>query len=113
MAKKKVEVAEVVKTSKATIKQFDTIVRPVITEKTMALMQAQNKVTIEVPASSNRTEIKLAFEAVFGVKVESVNIANVRANKTRRGGRYEGRIPGYKKAIVQVAEGEAIDLFKE
>lgn len=111
MAKKKAVAAAPAK--KATIKQFDTIVRPIITEKTMALMQAQNKVTIQVPARSNKTEVKLAFEAVFGVKVTNVNIVNVRAEKTRRGGRFEGKIPGYKKAIVQVKEGEAIDLFKE
>ncbi|MGI6713678.1 MAG: 50S ribosomal protein L23 [Bacilli bacterium] len=96
-----------------TVKQFDTIIRPVITEKTMALMQNQNKVTVEVPADANKTAIKLAFEAVFNVQVEGVNIANVRAQKTRRGGRYQGTIPGYKKAIVTVAEGEAIDLFRE
>lgn len=106
---KKVEV----KARKVTVHQFDLIVRPIITEKTMALMQNQNKVTVEVPADANKTAIKLAFEAVFNVKVENVNISNVRAEKTRRGGKHEGRIPGYKKAIVSVATGDAIDLFKE
>lgn len=98
---------------KATIAQFDTIVRPVITEKTMSLIQEQNKVTVEVPANANRAQVKLAFESVFNVKVLSVNISNVRAKSTRRGGKFEGTVPGYKKAIVTVAEGEAIDLFKE
>ncbi|HKM11511.1 MAG: 50S ribosomal protein L23 [Bacilli bacterium] len=113
MARTKKVAKKVEQVRKATVKQYDTIVRPIITEKSMALMQSQNKVTVEVPADANKTAIKLAFEAVFNVKVENVNISNVRSEKTRRGGRYEGHVPGYKKAIVTVAEGDAIDLFKE
>lgn len=113
MAKKKEVAKEVVVTKKPTIKQFDVILRPVITEKTMALMQAQNKVTVEVLKSSSKQEIKDAFEAVFGVKVENVNTVNVRSDKTRRGTQYPGRTRGYKKAVVTVADGEAIDLFRE
>ena len=79
----------------------------------MALMQEQNKVTVKVLANANRAEVKKAFEKVFGVKVTGVNIIKVRATETTRGGRYKGTIPGYKKAIVTVAEGEALDLFKE
>ncbi len=98
---------------KATIAQFDLIVRPIITEKTMALMQDQNKVTIEVPKSANKDAIKDAFEAVFNVTVTDVKVINTTGKKTRRGGRYEGTIPAVKKAIVTVKEGQAIDLFKE
>jgi len=98
---------------KSSIKDFDTIIRPIITEKTMSLIQEQNKVTVEVDPKANRAAIKLAFEAVFGVKVSNVHIANVRAKSTRRGGRYEGSVPGFKKAIVTLAEGQALDLFKE
>lgn len=101
------------KVSKATIHQFDTIVEPVITEKTMSLMQEQNKVTLKVSSKANRADVKKAFEAVFGVKALNVNIVNVRGKETTRGGRYKGTIPGYKKAIVTIAEGEALDLFKE
>ena len=79
----------------------------------MSLMQEQNKVTVKVLANANRAEVKKAFEKVFGVKVTGVNIIKVRATETTRGGRYKGTIPGYKKAIVTVAEGEALDLFKE
>jgi len=101
------------KLSKATVRDYDVIIEPVLTEKTMALMQEQNKVTVKVLAKTNRAEVKKAFEKVFGVKVTNVNIVNVRATETTRGGRYKGSIPGYKKAIVTVAEGEALDLFKE
>ena len=109
MAKK----ATAAKVNKATVHDFDTIIEPVLTEKTMALMQEQNKVTVKVSPKANRAEVKKAFQNVFGVKVTEVNIINVRATETSRGGRYKGTIPGFKKAIVTVAEGEAIDLFKE
>ncbi len=109
MAKK----AKEAKLSKATIHDYDVIVEPVLTEKTMALVQEQNKVTVKVSKTANRAEVKKAFQNIFGVKVTEVNIINVRATETSRGGRYKGTIPGFKKAIVTVAEGEAIDLFKE
>lgn len=115
-AKKKTE-AKVKKVesrfAKAMLQDFDTILRPVITEKTMALMQEQNKATFRVAPGANRAQVKLAFERVFGVKATDVRILNVLPKNTRRGGRYEGKISGYKKAIVTVAEGEALDLFKE
>ena len=101
------------KAKKGNIRYFDSIIRPIITEKTMALIQEQNKVTVEVAETCDRDAVKLAFESVFGVKVAHVNIINVRAKSTRRGGRYQGSVPGFKKAIVTLAEGQALDLFKE
>jgi large subunit ribosomal protein L23 len=106
----KVEVKAVKNVS---MKTFETILRPVITEKTMAQIQNLNKVTVEVNPKSNRTEIKLAFEALYKVKVENVHIVNVLAHETRRGGKYKGSVPGFKKAIVTLSEGQALDLFKE
>ena len=79
----------------------------------MALMQNENKVTVKVLETANKTEIKLAFERIFQVKVTDVKVLNQRAKSTTRGTRYAGRISGFKKAVVTVAEGEAIDLFKE
>ena len=99
--------------AKATIHDFDVIIEPVITEKTMSLMQEQNKVTVKVSKKANRADVKKAFEKVFGVKALNVNIINVPSKETTRGGRYKGTISGFKKAIVTIAEGEAIDLFKE
>lgn len=115
MARAKKEEVKAVKHdfSRPTEHDFDVIKAPKITEKTMSLMQDQNKVTVEVAPNANKTEIKLAFQRIFQVKVEDVKIVNVRAKQTTRGTRYHGVISGFKKAIVTVAEGEAIDLFKE
>ena len=110
-AKQKTEAAN--RFPKATEKDFTVIVKPLITEKTMALMQNENKVTVKVLDSANKTEIKLAFERIFQVKVTDVKVLNQRAKETTRGTRYAGSISGFKKAVVTVAEGEAIDLFKE
>jgi len=98
---------------KATEKDFEVIVKPLITEKSMSLMQNENKVTVKVLGSASKTEIKLAFQRLFQVKVTDVKVSNVRAKATTRGTRYQGSISGYKKAVVTIAEGEAIDLFKE
>ncbi len=111
MAKKKAENTN--RFPKATEKDFAVIVKPLITEKTMALMQNDNKVTVKVLDSANKTEIKLAFQRIFQVKVTDVKVLNQRAKSTTRGTRYQGSISGFKKAVVTVAEGEAIDLFKE
>ena len=111
MAKKKAENGN--RFPKATEKDFQVIVKPLITEKTMSLMQNENKVTVKVLDSANKTEIKLAFERIFQVKVTDVKVLNQRAKETTRGTRYAGTISGFKKAVVTVAEGEAIDLFKE
>lgn len=98
---------------KATEKDFSVIVKPIITEKAMALMQNENKVTLKVLPAATKVEIKLAFERIFQVKVDDVKVLNQRAKATTRGTRHPGKISGYKKAVVTVAEGEAIDLFKE
>ena len=112
-AKKKAEVKASNRFAKPTAKDFQVILEPRITEKSMDLMQNQNKITVKVLDSANKTEIKLAVERIFQVKVEDVRVSNVRAKSTTRGTRYQGKISGYKKAIVTIAEGEAIDLFKE
>ncbi len=109
---KKVKVEEL-QFGKPTLRDFEVVKKPRITEKSMELMQNENKITVEVLPTSNKTEIKLAFQRLFNVKVEDVKIINTLAKATRRGGRHSGHIPGFKKAIVSVAEGQAIDLFKE
>lgn len=99
--------------SSPTFRDYEAIIKPIITEKSMDLMQRLNQVTLKVQPDSNKAEIKAAFERIFQVKVVDVRILNVEAKATTRGSRYKGKISGYKKAIVTVAEGEAIDLFKE
>ena len=112
MARKK-KTEEAKRFPKATMRDFEVILEPIITEKTMTLMQDENKVTIKVLKSANKVEIKLAFERIFQVKVTDVKVVNVRAKELTRGTRYKGTLAGYKKAVVTIAEGEAIDLFKE
>lgn len=113
MARKKKDADNVARFPKATEKDFAVIVKPIITEKTMALMDSDNQVTVKVLATASKTEIKLAFERIFQVKVVDVRVVNVRSKAKSRGTRYKGVISGYKKAIVSVAEGEAIDLLKD
>ena len=112
-AKKKTEAPAKASFQKPTERDFAVIVKPVITEKSMDGMQNGNKVTIKVAPDANKTEVKLAFQRLFQVKVVDVRIVNVKPNATTRGTRYNGKIQGYKKAIVTIASGEAIDLFRE
>ncbi len=62
--------------------------------------------------NANKTEVKLAVETMFDVKVEKVNIMNVKP-KTKRMGRYEGKTNRRRKAIVKLAEGSTINYFGE
>ena len=112
-AKKKTEAPAKASFQKPTERDFAVIVKPVITEKSMDGMQNGNKVTVKVAPDANKTEVKLAFQRIFQVKVVDVRIVNVKPKATTRGTRYNGKIQGYKKAIVTIASGEAIDLFRE
>ena len=89
----------------------DVLKKPVLTEKSLILLE-QNKYTFDVDVNANKIEIKNAVEKMFNVKVESVNVMNVRP-KTKRVGRYTGKTNRRRKAIVKLAEGHKIDLFGE
>jgi large subunit ribosomal protein L23 len=97
----------------ATKHDYDVVAAPYITEKTMALLQNANKVTVKVAASANKTEIKESFQRLYQAKVDDVHIVNTSRKEKTRGGRYKGFVGGFKKAIVTLHEGSAIDLFKE
>jgi len=88
----------------------DVIKRPLITEKATELMQ-QGKYVFEVDRSANKTQIKRAVEAIFNVKVVKVNTIRMRG-KLRRQGRWIGRTPDRKKAIVTLQEGQRIPIFE-
>lgn len=88
----------------------DVLKKPVLTEKTMTLQANENKYTFDVDVNANKVEIKQAVEAMFGVKVESVNVMNVKP-KTKRMGRYEGKTNRRRKAIVKLAEGNEINYL--
>lgn len=109
MAKKNEE--KVVKVGKPTVKSYDCIIKPILSEETMKNMETQNKITVQVNKNSNKVEIKNAFEAIFGVKVKQVNVSNVRA-KDKRVGKYSGKTSSYKKAVITLAEGQSLDLLK-
>lgn len=90
----------------------DVLKKPVLTEKTMTLQAEENKYTFDVDVNANKTEVKQAVEAMFNVKVESVNIMNVKP-KAKRMGKYEGKTNRRRKAIVKLAEGNEINYFGE
>ena len=86
------------------------IKRPVITEKTTKLME-ENKYCFIVDPKANKTQIRQAVEEIFKVKVKSVNTLNT-LGKIKRMGRYEGRRPSWKRAIVTLEKGNRIEFFE-
>jgi len=87
----------------------DVVLRPVVSEKSYTLID-DNKYTFLVDPRSNKTEIKIAVEKIFGVKVLSVNTLN-RTGKVKRRGSSVGKRADTKRAIVTVAAGDRIELF--
>jgi large subunit ribosomal protein L23 len=86
------------------------IIRPVVTEKTYVLADA-GKYTFRVHDKSHKTQIRQAVEQMFDVKVVAVRTASVKSKPKRRGVT-SGRTRHWKKAIVQVAEGDSIPIFQ-
>jgi large subunit ribosomal protein L23 len=91
-----------------TVRHYDTILAPVITEKA-TLLSEQNKVVFQVAADASKDEIAAAVEALFKVNVTKVNTLNVKG-KTKRFRGIVGRRSDVKKAIVTLAEGQSIDI---
>ena len=87
----------------------DVLISPVVSEKSYSLLD-QNKYTFVVAPDANKTEIKIAVEKVFNVKVVSVNTLN-REGKSLRTRFGVGKRKDTKRAIVQVAAGDRIDIF--
>ena len=87
----------------------DILIAPVVSEKSYGLLD-DNKYTFVVHPDANKTEIKIAVEKVFGVKVTAVNTLN-RKGKTRRTRNGLGQRKSTKRAIVSVAAGQSIDIF--
>jgi large subunit ribosomal protein L23 len=87
----------------------DIIIAPVITEKSQIAISENNVYTFNVSKDANKTQIKQAIEDAFGVKVKEVRTLNTKA-KDKRVGRYTGKTKTYKKAIVTLAEGNAIEI---
>lgn len=95
---------------------YDLIREPVLTERTMTPVYDREgneikKYTFKVPVKANKVEIKQAVEEVFGVKVAAVNTIRMQG-KLKRMGRFEGRRPSYKKAIVTLtSDSKTIEFF--
>lgn len=89
----------------------DIIIKPIITEKSTSLMASENKYTFQVDLRANKTEIKQAVEELFKVKVRNVNTMRM-TGKTRRMGRFEGKTPNWKKAVVTLEPGHTIEVFE-
>ena len=88
----------------------EVLLAPVVSEKSYSLI-TDRKYTFKVHPDAHKTQVRQAVEQLFGVKVQHVNIAKVQSKPKRRG-LFKGRRPGWKKAIVQLREGETIEIFE-
>jgi large subunit ribosomal protein L23 len=88
----------------------DILLRPVVTEQSTDRME-QNQYTFEVRKDANKVQIKQAVEEIFKVHVVSVNTMR-QIGKLKRMGRFEGRRPERKKAIVTLQPGDRIEIFE-
>ena len=88
----------------------EVIIRPVVSEKSYALI-AQNKYTFRVHPNAHKMQIRAAIEEVFGVTVVEVRTMKLRPKPKRRGWS-TGHTRGWKKAVVELAPGDRIDLFE-
>ncbi|MFN2525619.1 MAG: 50S ribosomal protein L23 [Actinomycetota bacterium] len=89
----------------------DVIIAPVVSEKSYGLLD-QNAYTFVVHPDANKTEIRQAVEAIWGVKVLNVNTVN-RKGKSKRFRFTQGRRTDVKRAIVKLAEGDKIEIFEQ
>ena len=88
----------------------EVLLAPVVSEKSYSLI-SDRKYTFKVHKNAHKTQIRQAVEELFEVHVENVNILKVQPKPKRRGASV-GIRPGWKKAIVQVREGESIEIFE-
>jgi large subunit ribosomal protein L23 len=86
------------------------LLAPVVSEKSYSLI-SDRKYTFKVHEDAHKTQVRQAVEELFEVKVQSVNIVKVQSKPKRRGLR-RGSKPGWKKAVVQLREGDEIEIFE-
>ena len=97
------------------MKKRQILIRPIYTEKISRLQDEENKFAFEVSRGANKIEIRADIENRFDVKITKIQTMNMRGKMKQqmtRGGRFFGRRPDWKKAIVTLAEGDKIDLFE-
>lgn len=93
---------------------MEVLIRPLVTEKMTAMADKANRYGFVVNRKASKLQVKSAVEAMYGVSVESVNTMVVPGKKRTRNTKTKfivGRTSAYKKAIVTLAEGNAIDFF--
>jgi large subunit ribosomal protein L23 len=88
----------------------EVLLAPVVSEKSYSLI-ADRKYSFRVHPKAHKTQVRQAVEELFNVHVERVNISQVKAKPKRRG-LIRGTKPGWKKAVVQVREGDTIEIFE-
>jgi large subunit ribosomal protein L23 len=88
----------------------EVLLAPVVSEKSYGLIE-QRKYVFRVHPDAHRTQVRQAVEELFDVHVEAVNVLKVQPKPKRRG-LVKGVKPGWKKAIVQIGEGESIEIFE-
>ena len=86
------------------------LLAPVVSEKSYSLI-GEGKYVFRIHPDAHRTQVRQAVEQLFDVHVEGVNVLKVQAKPKRRG-MQKGIKPGWKKAIVQLREGESIEIFE-
>ena len=91
--------------------EYDIVVRPIITEKSSLLKDAGNQYVFEVQRDANKIEIRKAVEKLFKVKVVSGHVAN-NEGKKKRVGRFTGKKPDWKKAIIKLNPKDKITIFE-
>jgi len=97
---------------KAQFRHFQTLVSPHVTEKSHNATGNQNQYTFRVAREATKAQVKDAIENVFDVQVEKVQVINL-PGKAKRRGAHTGRRPGYRKAIVRLAEGQSLEAMDE
>ena len=90
---------------------FDILIKPLLTEKITGLQEQANRVACVVKKAASRIEIRHAVESALKVKVKTVNVMNM-MGKPKRQGRFVGKRPDWKKAIVTLKEGEKLELYE-
>lgn len=86
------------------------LISPVVSEKSYGQMADRRKYTFRVHQSAHKTQVRQAVEEIFAVSVTQVNMSKVPAKPKRRGA-HAGQRPGWKKAVVTIAEGQSIEAF--
>jgi large subunit ribosomal protein L23 len=89
----------------------ETVIRPLITEKSSAAYQTRKEYAFEVHPEANKHQIRNALEQQFGVHVTAVRTMQMRRHEVTRG-RIRGSTPRWKKAIVTLKEGESLPIFE-